>query len=59
MAAGSFSASALADIMIATEQVFTGERHRQGIRKDVSAAQAILARQKVNWVPVYEGGVND
>lgn len=59
MAAGDFTASHLPDILVAKDQVFTGERHKRGIIKDVSTANAILGRQMVNWEPFYEGaGLN-
>lgn len=59
MAAGDFTASHLPDILVAKDRVFTGDRHRQGIIKDVSALNTILGRQLVDWNPFYErAGLN-
>lgn len=59
MAAGDFTASQLGDIVAEVQEIFLGERHKQGIRKKTDAAQQILSRQKVNLTPLYRGGLDD
>lgn len=60
MAAGEFIKSFLPDVLVARDRVFTGDRHKQGIIKDVSTAQAILSRQLVDWRPLYDqAGLNN
>lgn len=59
MAEGVFTASHLPDVMVGLDSVFNGDRHKQGIIKDVSTLNAILGRQMVNWTPFYEqAGLN-
>src|SRR5690625_4883595 len=59
MAAGDFTATQLGDIVAEVQEIFLGERHKQGIRKKTDAAQRILENQQVNLTPLYRGGLDD
>src|SRR5690625_7413201 len=59
MAAGDFTATQLGDIVAEVQEIFLGERHKQGIRKKTDGAQRRLGNRQVNLTPLYRGGLDD